>query len=202
MTVERSVADGAALPAGVTVCFGTPADIERLEPLWLGLHRIHQEAGPELAPYVDDETSWRRRRRLYEHCLAQPDSFLLLVERGALLIGYVLVVVEPDGDVLWSDTWVVGEKVAELETMYLAPEERGRGLGGVLLDIVDAELERRGIADLVIGAVPGNSAALRLYERRGFKPSWVIVSRFAARAAESASRSDSDGTPPDPAGGK
>ena len=172
---------GRVLPAGVTVSFGTRGDIERLEPLWLGLHRIHQEAGPELAPYVDAETSWRRRWRLYEHCLAHSESFLLLVERGALLIGYVLVVVEPDGDVLWSDTWVVGEKVAELETMYLVPEERGRGLGGVLLDIVDAELERRGIADLVIGAVPGNSAALRLYERRGFKPSWVIVSRFAAR---------------------
>ena len=168
------------LPAGVTVSFGTPADVERLEPLWLGLHRIHQEAGPELAPYVDGQTSWRRRR-LCEHCLAQPDSFLLLVERGALLIGYVLVVVEPDGDVLWCDTWLVGEKVAELETMYLVPEERGRGLGGILLDIVDAELERRGIADLVIGAVPGNLAALRLYERRGFKPSWVIMSRFAAR---------------------
>jgi ribosomal protein S18 acetylase RimI-like enzyme len=175
------VPPGRVLPAGVSVSFGTPADIERLEPLWLGLHKIHQEAGPELAPYVDDETSWRRRRRLYEHCLAQPDSFLLLVERGALLIGYVLVIVEPDGDVLWSDTWLVGEKVAELETMYLVPEERGRGLGGVLLDIVDAELERRGIADLVIGAVPGNLAALKLYERRGFKATWVIVSRFAAR---------------------
>ncbi len=181
MTGTRSAAGDAELPAGVSVTLGTPADVGRLEPLWLGLHRIHREAGPELAPYVDDETSWRRRRRLYEHCLAQPDSFLLLVEREDQLIGYVLVVVEPDGDVLWSDTWVVGEKVAELETMYLVPEERGRGLGGNLLDIVDAELGRRGIADLVIGAVPGNTAALRLYERRGFKPSWVVVSRFAAR---------------------
>jgi GNAT superfamily N-acetyltransferase len=180
MTETGHAAGDVALPAGVTVSLGTPADIGRLEPLWLGLHRIHQEAGPELAPYVDDETSWRRRRSLYEHCLAQPDSFLLLVERGARLNGYALVVVEPDGDVLWSDTWVVGEKVAELETMYLIPEERGLGVGGILLDMVDAELERRGIADLVIGAVPGNSAALRLYERRGFKPSWVIVSRFAA----------------------
>ncbi len=169
------------LPPGVSVRPGTPEEIERLRPLWLDLHHLHRAAGPELSPYVDDETSWRRRRRLYEHCLAEPDSFLLLVERAERLIGYVLVVVDPDGDVLWSDTWVVGDRVAELETIYLVPEERGHGLGGLLLDIVDEELERRGIGDLVIGAVPGNAAALRLYERRGFRSSWVILTRFAAR---------------------
>ena len=67
------------------------------------------------------------------------------MRRGGDLIGYALVAVEPDGDVLWSDTWQVGDKVAELETMYLVPEERGQGLGGLLLDMVDAELEARGI---------------------------------------------------------
>jgi ribosomal protein S18 acetylase RimI-like enzyme len=56
-------------------------------------------------------------------------------------------------------------EVAELETIYLVPEERGRGLGSLVLDIVDAELEARGLRDLVVGAVPGNTAALRLYER-------------------------------------
>ena len=165
------------------ISFGTAADIERLRPLWLALHHIHQAAGPELAPHVDDDTSWSRRRALYEHCLTSPDAFLLLVRRDGDLIGYVVVAVEPDGDILWSDTWQVGEKVAELETMFLVPEERGRGLGGILLDIVEAELEARGIVDLVIGAVPGNREALRFYERRGFRPAWTIVTRFAARTA-------------------
>lgn len=82
---------------------------------------------------------------------------------------------------LWSDTWQVGPRVAELETMYLVPDERGHGLGGALLDIVDAELAAHGIRDLAIGAVPGNTGALRFYERRGFKPTWTIVTRFAAR---------------------
>ena len=119
-----------ALPEGVDISFGTAADIGLLRPFWLALHRIHQEADPELAPHVDDETSWRKRRALYEHCLESPDAFLLLVRRDGSLIGYALVAVEPDGDVLWSDTWQVGDKVAELETMYLVPEERGRGLAG------------------------------------------------------------------------
>ena len=172
---------GPPLPGGVAIAFGSAADIESLRPLWLTLHRIHQRADPELAPHVSDVTSWTRRRALYEHCLQSPDAFLLLVHREGDLIGYAMVAVEPDGDVLWSDTWQVGEKVAELETMYLVPEERGRGLGGLLLDTVEAELESRGIGDLAIGAVPGNTGALRFYERRGFRPTWTIVTRFAAR---------------------
>ncbi len=92
------------------------------------------------------------------------------MRRDGALIGYALVAVAPDGDVLWSDTWQVGDKVAELETMYLVPEERGRGLGGLLFDTVEAELEARGIPDLAIGAVPGNTGALRFYERGGSAP--------------------------------
>lgn len=168
-------------PGGVSVTFGGPADIERLRPLWLHLHAVHQSVDPQLAPWVDDETSWARRREVYRRGLAHPDSFLLLVERGERLVGYVTVFVEPDGDVLWSDAWVVGQRVAELETIVLLPDERGRGLGTYLLDLVDAELAERGIDDMVIGAVPGNEAAQRLYERRGFIPMWLYMTRFKAR---------------------
>jgi ribosomal protein S18 acetylase RimI-like enzyme len=34
--------------------------------------------------------------------------------------------------------------------------------------------------------VPGNRDALRFYERRGFRPTWTIVTRFAARTAAQA----------------
>jgi GNAT superfamily N-acetyltransferase len=181
MTDLSQTPRGPAPPEGVTVAFGVRGDIPLLRPLWLALHHIHQQADPELAPHVDDETSWRKRQALYERCLASPDALLLLLRRDGDLIGYAMVAVEPDGAVLWDDTWQVGEKVAELETVFVVPAERGRGLGSLLLDIVDAELEARGIHDLAIGAVPGNTAALRLYERRGFLPSWTIMTRFAAR---------------------
>jgi GNAT superfamily N-acetyltransferase len=186
MTAQDPSPRGPSLPGGVTVTFGTDADIDLLRPFWLALHRIHEQADPELAPHVDDETSWSRRRTLYARCLESVDAFLLLVRRDGDLIGYAMVAVEPDGDVLWSDTWQVGDKVAELETMYLLPEERGQGLGGLLLDTVEAELEARGIRDLAIGAVPGNTAALRFYERRGYRAAWTIVTRFAARTGREA----------------
>ncbi|MGF7237330.1 MAG: GNAT family N-acetyltransferase [Frankia sp.] len=38
-----------------------------------------------------------------------------------------------------------------------------------------------GVNDLVLGALPGNAAAIRLYERLGFRPTWTYLSRFAGR---------------------
>jgi ribosomal protein S18 acetylase RimI-like enzyme len=33
----------------------------------------------------------------------------------------------------------------------------------------------------VLGVLPGNVDAIRLYERRGFRPTWLYLSRFAGR---------------------
>ncbi len=32
-----------------------------------------------------------------------------------------------------------------------------------------------------LGALPGNTAAIRLYQRHGFHPTWSYLSRFAGR---------------------
>jgi GNAT superfamily N-acetyltransferase len=74
-----------------------------------------------------------------------------------------------------------GSSARRWRTIYLVPEERDQGLGEILLDWVDAEVERLGVGDMVIGVVPGNQAAQRLYERRGFIPTWMYMTRFAAR---------------------
>ena len=169
-------------PAGVSVRFGGPDDIKRLGPLWLQVHAVHQAVDPQLGPWVDDETTWSQRRKLYNHCLSSPDAFLLLAWRGERLVGYAMVAVEPEGARLWDDSWVVGEKVAELETIVVLPEERDRGLGTYLLDLIDAELELRGIHDMVIGAVPGNRAPSSSTSAAASVLNWVYLTRFASRA--------------------
>jgi len=57
---------------------GSSADLDLLEPLWVAVHQRHQEAMPELAPYVTDAATWRARRALYEELLAKPDTLLVL----------------------------------------------------------------------------------------------------------------------------
>ena len=43
---------------------GGPEDLPLLEPLWVSVHHRHVESMPELAPYVDDATTWAVRREL------------------------------------------------------------------------------------------------------------------------------------------
>jgi ribosomal protein S18 acetylase RimI-like enzyme len=45
------------------------------------------------------------------------------------------------------------------------------------------ELANLGVADVVIGVLAGNSGALRFYERLGYRPTWLYLSRFSGRPA-------------------
>ena len=149
--------------------------LDRLKPLWLALHDHHQSVAPPAA-YQPAEQSWQARHAAYKEWLAVPGSFVLVAERGNSLVGYALVAVRPGPD----DTWVSGDRLAELETLSVAPGERGQGTGTRLLDAVDAELARLGIGDLFIAALVGNEGAIRLYERRGLRPVMTYLARFAA----------------------
>lgn len=154
--------------------------LDRLRPLWLCLHRHHQIIAPNLGPYVDDDTSWTMRRRFYVDCLSHKGSFALLAYSGEDLVGYVLARVEATS-AMWSDTWVTGDRTAELETLVVAPDQRGRGVGALLLERFEWEVDRLGIKDVIVGALPANTDVLDLYHRRGFEPTWLVMTRFSGR---------------------
>ena len=159
----RPAQPGADLPPTVEVVQPAELDLDALEPLWRSLLERHAALRPEL-PARSRADSWPRRRAQYERWLASPGSFAVLARRGPGLVGYALVEIqEPD------ETFVTGP-MADVQTLVVAPGERGAGLGGALMDAVDAELDRLGIGDVLLGCLVGNHAAARFYERRGFVP--------------------------------
>jgi ribosomal protein S18 acetylase RimI-like enzyme len=137
---------------------------------------------PELAPYVSDTETWRHRRSLYEILLSKPDSFLFLAKASGMLVGYALGHVVDAADGWTSDTWRTGNRIGELESLGVLPDHRGAGVGSALLDAVDLEFERIGVRDVLVGVLPGNEGAIRLYERRGYRPTWLYLSRFEGRS--------------------
>jgi GNAT superfamily N-acetyltransferase len=153
-------------------------DVPALRELWLELHHHHAAVAPQSGEFTDDETSWRMRSSSYREWLADPRSFLLLARASDRLIGYALVrVMEAEAEL--TDSWRVPEVVAEIETMLVTAHARGAGLGSRLLNEIDAELERQGITEVIVGLMPGNDGAQRLYERRGFQPRWLVLARGA-----------------------
>jgi ribosomal protein S18 acetylase RimI-like enzyme len=166
---------------------GGESDLPSLEPLWVAVHHRHVESMPQLAPYVDDVTTWVQRSELYRELLAKPDTILLLADVGADPIGYGLAHILAPQESWIADTWVTGKNVGEIESVSVLPAYRGQGIGTSLLDRLEQELTDVGVDDLILGVLPGNGAAIRMYERRGYRPTWLYMSRFVGRSAPPAS---------------
>jgi ribosomal protein S18 acetylase RimI-like enzyme len=160
---------------------GGADDLDELEPLWVAVHHQHQRAMPELGPYVSDATTWQERLLLYRQLYADHDPILLLGRQDGRLVGYALGYTFPASGTWLADTWTTGERIAEVESLSVLPEHRGRGLGSRLLEELHEGLRRQGATDLILGALAGNSDAIRLYQRHGYRPTWLYLSRLAGR---------------------
>lgn len=160
---------------------GRLADLPALEPLWVSVHHQHAESMPELAPYLDDKQTWAARSQLYRELLAKPGTILLLADAGPALAGYGLAHVMPATGTWTADTWRTGALIGEIESLGVLPAYRGQGIGSRLLDELISQLAAAGVHDLVLGVLPGNTAAIRLYQRYGFQPTWSYLSRFTGR---------------------
>ncbi|MHB8611965.1 MAG: GNAT family N-acetyltransferase [Candidatus Dormibacteraceae bacterium] len=159
----------------LTLALAGADKVDALRELWLALHR-HHRATSNLRPLVDDGDSWLRRRRLYIEKLEAGAAFLVIAGRGQMNLGYAMVLIEAGPD----DTWPLADAYAELYSLSVAPRSRRKGIGTQLLDFVDQELKRRGIADLRVAVMVGNGEAQDLYEHRGFVRAEVVLYRLAS----------------------
>lgn len=166
----------------VEISRGSAADVPALGPLWVEVHHQHAESMAELAPYVSDATTWAEHRKVYEGVMGRPGSILLLARVGEELVGYGMVHVFPAAGSFLVDTWATGPRIGEIETLAVRPGRRGEGIGGRLLDGLEEALAADGVEDLILGVLPGNEGARRLYERRGYRPTWMYLSKLAGRS--------------------
>lgn len=156
------------MPANVTIERLASADIELVGPLWMQL-MDHIAALPgALVPVRPSDESWRLERREMLAELAS-EAFLLVARKDARVVGYAFVCIEGADPV-----WYTGDSHATLATLCVDQAERGNGIGGALLDAVDAELARRGVEDVEIGVDTGNVVAAELYEQRGYRADFRI----------------------------
>ena len=61
-----------------------------------------------------------------------------------------------------------GEGVGEVKRMYTIPERQGEGIGGRILDRIEALAHEQGLTRLVLETGHAHDAAYRVYERGGF----------------------------------
>lgn len=150
------------------------SEIERLKPLWLSLHHHHKSVAPQLAPFVDDETSWANRKRQYAEVFAG-EYFGNIASIDGKDVGYLICAKRP---MQWQATFAIPSMLWELVTIVVVPEQRGKGVGKLLLDAMDDHIQTSDSQTQLIGVIPNNEQAVSLYKRRGLVPGWIILTRF------------------------
>jgi ribosomal protein S18 acetylase RimI-like enzyme len=150
-----------------------PDRIDELEPLWHELVLHHSRVMRALGPTRERTDAWTRRRRHYEQLLAKPGAFALIAERDGVPVAYAMV--EPATP---SQSWRI-DASATLETLVVAPDARGEGIGTALIEQVRERVRAAGVTHLGLGVVATNEEAIRFYRRHGFEPVFVdMISRI------------------------
>jgi RimJ/RimL family protein N-acetyltransferase len=178
--------------AGLTLRYSNATkDLAALEPVWNALQRHHAEITPELGagtPPRRDAEAWRIRRSKYEHWLEEPDTFFVIAEADGSPVGYACVTIG-----MPYASWATGDRLAELETLSVLADQRGKGVGASLLEAVWQRLAELGVEDMAITTTVTNANAQRFYEREGFSQSFAV---YYGRSPHSRSRT-SAGSDPD-----
>jgi ribosomal protein S18 acetylase RimI-like enzyme len=144
--------------------------LDDLEPLWKALQEHHIKVGAHLGEARTPEESWAIRRQDYEAKFDEEGVLVLLAEFDGSPVGYAFV--KHRGK---SATYRIPEPTAELKTLSVVPEYRGRGIGDLLMQEVFTRLRERGIRELAIGVVATNDGAIRFYERYGFFKRYITM---------------------------
>jgi mycothiol synthase len=154
-----------ALPDGVQV---RPFRPGRDESAWLRVNGRAFAAHPEQGSWTPVDLQLREAEPWFD-----PEGFLLAWQGdpsdGGSLLGSHWTKVHPPGD-------VADEPVGEVYVLGIDPGAQGLRLGRALTDLGLAHLRSRGLAQVLLYVDEDNTAAVRLYEGRGFRRFSVDVS--------------------------
>jgi ribosomal protein S18 acetylase RimI-like enzyme len=147
----------------------TAADLPGLGRLGALLMQVHYDFdnGRFLEPGADAAEG-------YAHFLSgeldDPRAVVLVAEERSGIVGYVYASVEPRS---WKE---LRDEAGFIHDLVVVPAARGCGVGSALLDAAAAWLRPR-VPRLVLWTAHHNTAARRLFERAGFRPTMVEMAK-------------------------
>ncbi|MFK0154323.1 GNAT family N-acetyltransferase [Streptomyces sp. NPDC090493] len=151
-------------PTEVVLAEHPATAIDDLAPLWGELLAHHVASAPHLGDLGEvrsADESWQIRRAEYLVWWEEPLAKILTVREPDRLLGYAFVRIVPA-----AGSWKLGDHVGVLETLVVAREARGRGLGRLLIEAADAHCRSHGATTLRVSVIEGNDAH-GFYQRCG-----------------------------------
>jgi GNAT superfamily N-acetyltransferase len=142
----------------------TLGDYGSLVALFDELDEIHRRARPDFFQPFDGPA---RSHREVEQWLSGPGSTVLVAERGADVIGLVLLLTRP----VSAFAGAVPRKVIEIDNLVVRADQRGWRVGRRLLVAAVEWARGQGATHVEVAVHAFNQEARRFYENFGFAPS-------------------------------
>jgi ribosomal protein S18 acetylase RimI-like enzyme len=157
-------------PSTITVRGARPGDTDALGRLGALLVALHHDFDADrfIAPRPGIERGYGR---FLAAQLERPDAMVLVAEAQGEVVGYAYAALEgPDWMALRGPAGVIHDLVVD-------DGRRGEGVGRRLLDAALDALAARGAPRVVLSTATQNAAAQRLFERAGFRPTMLEMTR-------------------------
>jgi GNAT superfamily N-acetyltransferase len=138
--------------------------LDRVRPLWSELRRHHAELAPRWSESLLAMSFEVRRAEL----LAKSAAGIL-----------VLLVTCGEHDIAYCVNTISADASAEVDSLYVTPSHRGRGVGHALMTRTIDWFASQAIRSVVVDVISGNDVALQFYARYGFAARTVRMLRQA-----------------------
>ena len=136
-----------------------PGDVEALLTVSTGLWR--EDAGTHDPEVMNTDWPAQHGRASFEALVTDPDRVGLLATVDGALGGGLM------GS--WPElTPFVRQREARLNSLWVLPEHRGLGLGGLLVEAFLDWAREIGAPYAIVTAFSANPSAIRLYQKHGF----------------------------------
>lgn len=121
-------------------------------------------------PNAPDVAALLAASEAHSHSLYPPEGVHMLDVRNLMAPSVCFLVARsPEGVAEGCGAIVItGDSVAEIKRMYVAPAARGKGVGSLILQNLEAKAREAGVCVLRLETGPLQREAIRLYQRFGY----------------------------------
>jgi GNAT superfamily N-acetyltransferase len=137
--------------SSMNIRFASPADFDQWLPLWQAYNRFYGRSGLTALPDQITQSTWDRFHDPHEpmHCI--------VAESGGQLAGLV--------HFIFHRTTISIAPTCYLQDLFTRDTERGKGVGGMLIEAVYEQARLAGSARVYWLTHETNTTAMKLYDR-------------------------------------
>lgn len=155
----------------------TEDDSEAISALFFEGDALHHQALPDIFP---EASSSARTREYVRHLITADDAALLLAESDSRVVGLVEITIQG----VPPSPLHTPRRYARVLSLVVAERFRKRGVGTALMERTHRWALGKGVNQIELNVFEFNEAAIRLYEKLGYRTLsrrlWIALGRRAS----------------------